>query len=135
MDNFSPHESKLEAPWPHVERAFACYAGDLPIANGLTAPCGRARGREGILIWCADRLQAVKWRNCKVHCYRQDTMVSPPIKLGIPLLFNLYTNPREDEDKVITDSWIFGVEDGRRIRSEREETSADRDGNAARRRE
>jgi arylsulfatase len=34
--------------------------------------------------------------------------VSPPVKLAIPLLFNLYTNPREDQDKVITDSWIFG---------------------------
>jgi arylsulfatase len=65
-------------------------------------------GREGILIWCADRLQAVKWRNFKAHFYRQETMVSPPIKLAIPLLFNLYTNPREDEDKVITDGWVFG---------------------------
>ena len=50
----------------------------------------------------------MKWRNFKVHFYQQDTMVSPPIKLAIPLLFNLYTNPREDETKVITDSWIFG---------------------------
>jgi hypothetical protein len=64
--------------------------------------------REGLLIWCADRLQAVKWRNFKVHFYWQETIVAPPIKLGIPLLFNLYTNPREAEDKVITDSWIFG---------------------------
>src|SRR6185437_11423408 len=44
----------------------------------------------------------------QVHFYQQETMVSPPIKLAIPLLFNLYTNPREDTDKVITDSWIFG---------------------------
>jgi arylsulfatase len=64
--------------------------------------------REGILIWCADRLQAVKWRNFKVHFYKQDTMVSPAMKLGIPLLFNLYANPREDEEKVSTDSWIMG---------------------------
>ncbi|MBX9591395.1 MAG: hypothetical protein K2X43_19070 [Hyphomonadaceae bacterium] len=64
--------------------------------------------REGILIWCADRLQAVKWRNFKVHFYKQDTMVSPAQKLGIPLLFNLYTNPREDEDKPATDTWIIG---------------------------
>src|SRR5262249_19268547 len=63
--------------------------------------------REGILIWCADRLQAVKWRNFKVHFYKQDTMVSPAAKLGIPLLFNLYTNPREDEEKVATDTWII----------------------------
>jgi arylsulfatase len=65
-------------------------------------------GREGILIWCADRLQAVKWRNFKVHFYKQETMISPAMKLGIPLLFNLYTNPREDEEKIAHDSWIIG---------------------------
>jgi arylsulfatase A-like enzyme len=64
--------------------------------------------RDGILIWCADRLQAVKWKNFKVHFYLQETMVSPPVKLAIPLLFNLYTNPREEQDRQITDSWIFG---------------------------
>lgn len=64
--------------------------------------------REGILIWCADRLQAVKWRNFKVHFYKQETMVSPAMKLPIPLLFNLHTNPREDDEKTITDSWIIG---------------------------
>jgi len=47
----------------------------------------------------------VKWKNYKVHFYQQDTMVSPPVKLAIPYLFNLYTNPREDTDKQITDSW------------------------------
>ena len=35
-------------------------------------------------------------------------MVSPAVKLGIPLLFNLYTNPREDEEKVATDTLIIG---------------------------
>ena len=24
------------------------------------------------------------------------------------VLFHLYSNPREDQDKVITDSWVFG---------------------------
>jgi arylsulfatase len=65
-------------------------------------------GREGILIWCADRLRAVKWRNFKVHFYQQETMISPSLKLGIPLLFNLYTNPREDEEKTVPDSWVIG---------------------------
>jgi arylsulfatase len=92
--------------------AGAAVPKDRPIdgvdqSNFLTGKAEKS-AREGILIWCADRLQAVKWRNFKVHFYQQETMVSPPIKLAIPLLFNLYTNPREDEDKVITDSWIFG---------------------------
>jgi hypothetical protein len=50
----------------------------------------------------------VKWKNYKVHLYQQETMVSPPVKLAIPFLFNLHTNPREGQDKVITDSWVFG---------------------------
>jgi arylsulfatase len=64
--------------------------------------------REGILIWCADRLQAVKWRHYKVHFYQQETMILPPVKLPLPFLFNLYTNPQEDETKTILDSWIIG---------------------------
>ena len=64
--------------------------------------------REGILIWCADRLQAVKWRNYKLHFYQQDTMLAPPVKLGVPLLFNLYLNPTEEADKIAHDSWVVG---------------------------
>lgn len=64
--------------------------------------------REAIPIWCAERLQTVKWRNFKVHFYEQETMVSPALKLGVPLLFNLYTNPREEKEKVAIDSWIIG---------------------------
>jgi arylsulfatase len=64
--------------------------------------------REGFPIWCSDRLQAVKWRNYKVHFYQQETMASPAVKLPIPLLFNLYTNPREDEEKPALDTWVIG---------------------------
>lgn len=64
--------------------------------------------RESIIVFCADRLQAVKWRHFKLHFYRQETMTTPPEKLGIPLLFNLYVNPSEDENKTATDSWIIG---------------------------
>jgi arylsulfatase len=64
--------------------------------------------RESILVFCADRLQAVKWRNFKVHFYQQETMVSPALKLGIPMLLNLYTNPREDEVKPAHDTWVIG---------------------------
>jgi arylsulfatase len=64
--------------------------------------------REGIMIWCADRMQAVKWRNYKVHFYEQETMVSAPAKLGVPKIFNLYTNPQEDDAKPAVDSWVVG---------------------------
>jgi arylsulfatase len=43
-----------------------------------------------------------------VHFYQQETMVSPAVKLPVPLLLNLYTNPREDADKPTVDSWVVG---------------------------
>jgi arylsulfatase len=64
--------------------------------------------REGILIWVDNRLQAVKWRNYKLHLFQQETMMSPPMKLPVPLLLDLYTNPREDETKRAFASWVLG---------------------------
>jgi arylsulfatase len=63
-------------------------------------------GREGFPIWCADRLQAVKWRNWKLHFYRQDTMFDPPVRNPVPTVYNLYTDPREE--KPTADSWVVG---------------------------
>ncbi len=60
--------------------------------------------REGFPIWGADILLAVKWRNWKLHFYKQDTMFDPPQKLGIPFVINLYTDPREEKPTV--DSWV-----------------------------
>lgn len=63
--------------------------------------------REGFPIWCNNRLQAVKWRNYKVHFYKQDTMRSTAERRNVPLLINLYTNPQESEDKAASDSWVL----------------------------
>jgi arylsulfatase len=60
--------------------------------------------REGFPIWCADRLTAVKWRNWKLHFFKQDTMMDPPVKLGIPFIINLLTDPREETPTV--DTWV-----------------------------
>lgn len=56
-------------------------------------------GREGILIWVDNRLQAVKWRQYKAHFYQQESMLTPAVKLSVPFLVDLYANPREDENK------------------------------------
>jgi arylsulfatase len=61
--------------------------------------------REGFPIWNANTLMAVKWRNWKLHFYRQDTMFDPPVKLGIPFIINLYTDPREEKPTV--DTWVI----------------------------
>jgi len=62
--------------------------------------------REGFPIWAAGRLQAVKWRNWKLHFMRQDTMFDPPVKNPVPTIYNLYTDPREE--KPTADSWVVG---------------------------
>lgn len=62
--------------------------------------------RESFPIFCAERLQAVKWRNWKMHFMRQDTMFDPPVKNPVPTIFNLFTDPREEKPSV--DSWVVG---------------------------
>ena len=62
--------------------------------------------REGFPIWGAERLQAVKWRNWKMHLMRQNDMFDPPVKNPTPTIYNLYTDPREEKPTV--DSWVVG---------------------------
>lgn len=92
---------------------FAALAGakipdDPPIDGGDQSDffLGKAEqsNREGFPIWCSDRLMAVKWRNWKMHFYRQDTMFDPPVKNPVPTIFNLYTDPREE--KATVDTWV-----------------------------
>jgi arylsulfatase len=99
--------------FPTIARLCGAKVPDDRPIDGLDASdffLGKAdkSPRDGVLIFCSDRLQAVKWRNYKIHFYEQETMVSPALKLGIPKLFNLYTNPREEDVKPSTDSWIIG---------------------------
>jgi arylsulfatase len=61
--------------------------------------------RESFPIWNANTLMAVKWRNWKLHFYKQDTMFAPPVRLGIPFIINLYTDPREETPT--PDSWVI----------------------------
>ena len=61
--------------------------------------------REGFPIWNSNTLMAVKWRNWKVHFYKQDTPMDPPLKLLIPFIINLYTDPLEETPTL--DSWVL----------------------------
>jgi hypothetical protein len=46
----------------------------------------------------------VKWRNWKLHFFRQDTMFDPPARLPVPTIYNLFTDPREEKPTV--ESWV-----------------------------
>ncbi len=68
---------------------------------------GKSEGsaREGFPIWNSNTLMAVKWRNWKVHFVKQDTPMDPPLKLLIPFIINLYTDPLEESPTL--DSWVL----------------------------
>lgn len=91
--------------------AGASVPTDRPIdgvdQSAFLAGTSSRSAREGFPIWCSNRLQAVKWRNYKVHFYKQDTMRSTAERRNVPLLVNLYTNPMEDEDKTSGESWVM----------------------------
>jgi len=79
-------------------------AMDSADQSGFLLGKSETSAREGFPIWGSDILLAVKWRNWKMHLYRQDTMFDPPLKLGIPHIINLYTDPLEEKPTV--DSWV-----------------------------
>ena len=56
--------------------------------------------REGFPVYQGPTLFGYKWRNWKVHVATQETMGSPVIKPGMPRLYNLLTDMREDYDLV-----------------------------------
>ena len=64
--------------------------------------------REGLPVFVAERLGAVKWRDWKLVFYEEERdWWSPPIKLGVPKLFNLITDPKEEYDEdSIRNTWV-----------------------------
>lgn len=60
--------------------------------------------REGFPIWCGNLLMAAKWQNWKMHFYKQDAMLDPPLRCGIPVIINLLTDPHEEKPTV--DTWV-----------------------------
>ena len=79
VDMFATLASLAGAKVPAIDRSTVSTS---PPSSWETR---RSRPREGFPIWGADILLAVKWRNWKLHFYRQDSMFDPPAKLGIPV--------------------------------------------------
>ncbi len=63
---------------------------------------GRAKHspREGFPVYNGDVLMAYKWRNWKLHFMTQATMRSNIERPGMPRLFNLLTDPKEEYDLI-----------------------------------
>jgi arylsulfatase len=68
--------------------------------------------REGVLIYVDGDLQAVKWRDWKLHFWWQlepqsgkDSLGA--IKLEVPYLFNLLMDPQEETDVRTANTWVL----------------------------
>jgi arylsulfatase len=61
-------------------------------------------------VFVADRLEAVKWHDYKLAFYEAERdWWSPPIKLGVPKVFNLIKDPTEEYGATLTpDGWVGG---------------------------
>jgi arylsulfatase len=61
---------------------------------------GRAENspRDGFPVYNGDFLQAYKWRNWKVHFLTQEKMMSVIQRPGMPVVYNLLTDPKEEYD-------------------------------------
>lgn len=66
--------------------------------------------REGFPVFVADRMEAVKWKNWKLAFYEQERdWWTPPTKLGVPKIFDLISDPKEEYGATLTpNGWIGG---------------------------
>ena len=63
--------------------------------------------RDGFPVYNGDQLQAYKWRHWKVHFLTQERMQSSIQRPGMPVVYNLLTDPKE-----MYDIFEFGGEEG-----------------------
>jgi arylsulfatase len=66
--------------------------------------------REGFPVFVADRMEAVKWKNWKMAFYEQQRdWWSPPTQLGVPKIFDLLSDPKEEYGATLTpNAWVAG---------------------------
>jgi arylsulfatase A-like enzyme len=65
--------------------------------------------REGFPIFFGDKLYGAKWRNFKMLLVDQPDAEAPVEALGVPRIYNLYTNPHEvlEHNLTTTHLWVM----------------------------
>lgn len=69
---------------------------------------GTASAREGFPFYIKGELHAVKWRDWKLHLYWEPEVNEGKGKLESPYLFNIKTDPKEEHDILVTNTWVMG---------------------------
>jgi len=100
MDTFTTFARLAGAPVPQDRPIDGVDQTDFLLGKKESS------NREGILLFLADRLQAVKWRNWKLHLYDEmHNWFTPPLALGTPKLFNLILDPKEEFPVTVENTW------------------------------
>jgi arylsulfatase len=63
-------------------------------------------GRDTVLCLQGNRLQAVKWRQWKVHLFQQDGFLSTWSPYNMPHVHNLEWDPREEHEVDFPHGWV-----------------------------
>jgi arylsulfatase len=66
--------------------------------------------RDGFPVFVADRLEAIKWHDYKMAFYESEhDWWTPPIKLGVPRIFDLIADPKEEYGATASpNAWVGG---------------------------
>jgi arylsulfatase len=63
--------------------------------------------RDGFVVFIEDQLRAVKWRNWKSHfVWQPDAAEGAPLKLEVPVVFNVLQDPKEETDVSMHQAWV-----------------------------
>ena len=65
--------------------------------------------REGFPAYNGNQLFGYKWRNWKMHLVELENMNSKPIKLNVPRVYNLITDPKEEYNMASEATWVLPV--------------------------
>ncbi|RMI13822.1 sulfatase-like hydrolase/transferase [Cellulomonas triticagri] len=66
-----------------------------------------ASGRDTVLCFQGNRLQAVKWRQWKAHFFRQDDSLDTYVPYNGPRIHNLEWDPREEHEVDFPHGWVI----------------------------
>lgn len=64
-------------------------------------------GRDTVLHFQGNRLQAIKWHQWKVHLFKQDDFNSTWVPWNFPQLHNLEWDPREERQVAFPHGWVI----------------------------
>ena len=65
--------------------------------------------RQGFIVYNNDDIYGYKWRNWKMHLVELENMNSEPMRLNVPRVYNLITDPKEEYNMGAEATWLLPV--------------------------